>query len=94
MHSQIAGKSTPRYVSNVGTLLGSSSLPTQCRKRRLGQSLSGLGGSVVFRACIGQATFGGEPGDRPIRPATFAPCVLSSGPALDPMPSFIFAFVA
>lgn len=72
MHSQIAGKSTPRYVSNVGTLLGSSSLPTQCRKRRLGQSLFGLGGSVVFRACIGQATFGGEPGDRPIRPATFA----------------------
>jgi hypothetical protein len=74
-------------VSKVGTLLGSSSLPTQCRKHRLGQGLTGLGGSVAFRACIAQVTFGGGLGNRPIRCATFAP-------ALDRMPSSIFAFVA
>jgi len=93
MHSQIAGKSTPRYVSNVGTLLGSSSLPAQCRKRRLGQSLSGLGGSVVFRACIGQASFGGGLGNRPIRRAVAAAC---SPPIADAFGSdrFRSAFVA
>lgn len=93
MHSQIAGKSTPRYVSNVGTLLGSSSLPAQCRKRRLGQGLSGLGGSVVFRACIGQATCDGEPGNRPNPRATFATGTGLTAQALDPN-HFRFAFVA
>ncbi len=93
MHSQIAVKSTPRYVSNVGTLLGSSSLPTQCRNRRLGQSLSGLGGSVVFRACKGQAAFGEGLGNRPIRRATFAIRRLGTTPVLDPTHSR-FASVA
>ena len=86
MHSQIAGKSTPRYVSNVGTLLGSSSLPAQCRKRRLGRS-------VVFRACIGQATCDGEPGNRPNPRATFATGTGLTAQALDPN-HFRFAFVA
>jgi hypothetical protein len=82
MHSQIAGKSTPRYVSNVGTLLGSSSLPTQCRNPRLGQGLTGLGGSVAFRAGFVQATCGGGPDSRPIRRATFAIRRLATTPVL------------
>jgi hypothetical protein len=80
-------------VSNVGTLLGSSSLPTQCRNRGLWQSLSGLGGSVVFRACKGQATFGGALGNRLNRRVTFAIRRLAITPVLDPTPSR-FASVA
>lgn len=94
MHSQIAGQYTLRYVSNVGTLLGSSSLPTQCRKYRLDGVWPVFGGSVAFPAFIGQATCDGEPGNRPIRRATFATGLLVIVPASDPMPSFIFAFVA
>lgn len=77
----------------VGTLLGSSSLPTQCRKDRFGESLSGLGGSVALPAFIGQATCDGEPGDRPNPRATFATGAGLTAPALDPN-HFRFAFVA
>jgi hypothetical protein len=93
MHSQIAGKSAPRYVSSVGTLLASSLLPTQYRKHRLEQGLTGLGGSVAFRAGFVQATCGGGPGNRPIRRATFAVRRLATTPVLDPNPSR-FASVA
>ena len=91
MHSQIAGKSTPRYVSSVGTLLGSSSLPTQCRKHRLGQGLTGLGGSVAFQAGFDLATCGGGLGNHPIWRTTFV-SIRPIGPALDSIRS-LFASV-
>ena len=77
----------------VGTLLGSSSLPTQCRKHRHEHSLSGLGGSVAFQAGFVEATCGGGLGNRPIRRATFATCALPIALILDPAHSR-FALVA
>ena len=50
MHSQIAGQSTPRYVSYVGTLWGAVRCRRNARNAGSGQSLSGLGGSVAFPA--------------------------------------------
>ncbi len=93
MHSQIAGKSTPRYVSNVGTLWGAVRCRRNAGNAGSGQSLSGLGGNVASRACIVQATFGGGPGNRPIRHTTFAPCARPIAPALDRIRS-LFAFGA
>lgn len=75
----------------VGTLLGSSSLPTQCRKDRFDENLSGLGGSVALPAFNGRATCDGGLGDQPIRRATFAAGAIAA--ALDPNHSR-FAFVA
>jgi len=47
----------------------------------------------VFRACIGQATFGEGLRNRPIRRATLAIRRLATTPVLDPNPSR-FASVA
>ncbi|WP_296326527.1 hypothetical protein [Reyranella sp.] len=48
---------------------------------------------MAFPAFIGQATCGGEPGDRSNRLATFVICGLSIAPILAPN-HFRFAFVA
>jgi hypothetical protein len=77
----------------VGTLLGSSSLPTQCRKDRFDESLSGLGGSVALPAFNGRATCDGGLGDRPSRHAMTARCARLIAAALDLIHSR-FAFVA
>jgi hypothetical protein len=77
----------------VGTLLGSSSLPTQCRKDRFDESPSGLGGSVALPAFNGRATCDGGLGDQPIRRATFVTGAHPIARALVPNHSR-FAFVA